>query len=145
MLGVRGRGGVVSRGYWSLFRFQILRQDLGKFWGVWVFQIFSLKKVTLPWSHHIFKTQREIIFFYFVFKRKQSKKNLNIDYVWFYFKTALRNNFGPREVPQTENAWKWKGGFSTLGNSRGPKLIPTAVFFVKSYIITIKKKWSILS
>ena len=36
------------------------------------------------------------------------KKSWNSNYVVLYEKNAFRFNFGPREVPQLENAWKWK-------------------------------------
>ena len=37
--------------------------------------------------------------------------------------TAFKTDFGPRELPQPENAWMWKCNFSSLGNSRGPKSV----------------------
>ena len=53
------------------------------------------------------------------------------------YETAFENNFGPWELPQLENSWKWKCRFSSLGTSKGPKLFLKAVFYTKSCIITI--------
>ena len=49
------------------------------------------------------------------------KKKKNSNYSVLYEKNAFRFNFGPREVPQPENAWKWKCMFSGWGTLRGPK------------------------
>ena len=73
---LRGVSGV----YWALFIFELLacyHQNLGLFWGVWLFQNFFLpKKVTLPRQKHIFKIQWEIHFFFKApdLKKKRSKK-----------------------------------------------------------------------
>ena len=43
-------------------------------------------------------------------------------------KNAFRINFGPPEVPQSENAWKWKCMFSGWGTLQGQKSNLKAVF-----------------
>ena len=50
------------------------------------------------------------------YRPKRSKKKLNCNYIVLYGKNAFRFNFGPREEPQPENAWKWKCVFSGWGN-----------------------------
>ena len=81
--------------------------------GVWLFQNFVRKKsdptngrVTFfGWSNHIFKTQWEIHFFKRHFSRKKAPKKIyNSNYIGLCAKNSFRNNFGPREVPQQENA-----------------------------------------
>ena len=46
---------------------------------------------------------------------------LKSNYIVLYEKNVFRFNFGPQEVPQPENAWKWKcifSGWGTLPNMK---------------------------
>ena len=62
------------------------------------------KKVTLPWSNHILKIQWDIPFLKRRFLRRNAPKKFGIVIKYDFVSTAFGNNFGPREVPQPENA-----------------------------------------
>ena len=81
-----------------------------------------------PWTlpRKIFEMKWEIHFLTLLNKSQTaSKKKFRIVIIY-----AFGCNFGPWEVPQPENAWKWKCMFSGLGTSQGPK--------TNNYILYIK-------
>ena len=89
--------------------------------------IFFAKKVTLPWSNHIFEIQWEIHFLKRPFSRQNApKKFQNNNCIGLCVKTAFENNFGPPAVPKLENLHFQCHAFSGWGTSQGPKLFPKA-------------------
>ena len=81
--------------------------------------------------------QWEIHFFtLFDIGQNAPKKNLNSNYIVLSEKNVFRFNFGPREVPQPEYAWKWKCMFSGWGTLRGP-ISNMRAFLIKYYIIAV--------
>ena len=134
----RGWGGVRG-GYWALFRFELSACYMQYFGVLGFFRFFFAKKVSLPWSNHILNTMGNP-FFEAPFLDETLQFFLNSNYIALCVKTAFKIFFGPQEVPQPDNAWKWKCMFSSLGTFWGPKLFPKAVFTQSPIYLLLWKK-----